>query len=66
MSISSDPPAGAIKIIRNTAITSGSCALKMGDNYIWADVSGSLRISTQNPATDRAGRIVGQQTLNAS
>ena len=53
---------GAFSIIRNDAVT-GNVVMRLGNNYLWTDTTGDLRIHNADPTSDAGvGTVVGDQS----
>ena len=52
---------GAFAITRNDDVT-GNVVMRLGNNYLWTDTSGDLRIHTAQPTGDTVGTKVGLQS----
>jgi len=59
----SEAPTNYFKVIPNSNVTSGGGSIKLGDNYLWVDATGDLRISVSGQTTsDTGGTVIGTQS----
>lgn len=52
---------GAFKVTRNDDVD-GNVVMRLGNNYLWVDSTGDLRIDSSQPTSDTSGTVVGSQS----